>query len=114
MILQYEKAQAILYSSFMSNSNMTASISGTLGRITLGYKWNESETYSLITNENIAQFDLPIIGYGFTYEIDECHKCIDNNQIESNLWSHANMLDLIEIVDHVRVQTGLVYPADAT
>lgn len=113
MILQYESAQAVLYSSFMSNSNMTASISGTLGRITLGYKWNEAQTYSLITNESIAQFDLPIIGYGFTYEIDECHQCIENNQIESDLWSHSNMLDLIEIVDQIRLQTGLIYPADS-
>lgn len=112
MILQYESAQAVLYSSFMSNSNMTASISGTSGRITLGYKWNEAQTYSLVKNESIEQFDIPIIGYGFTYEIDECHQCVEKNQIESNLWSHSNMLDLIAIVDQIRLQIGLVYPAD--
>lgn len=48
---------------------------------------------------------------GFTYEIQECHYCITNNKIESQLWSHQNSSDLIEIVDQVRKQAGIIYPS---
>lgn len=112
VILQYKNAQAILQSNFMSHSNMSPTISGTEGRITLNPMWYEAKGYSLIKNSRKTDYHLPTKGKGFTYEIEECHKCITKNQIESELWSHQNSLDLIEIVDQVRLQTGLTYDAD--
>jgi hypothetical protein len=55
------------------------------------------------------EFYLPTKGRGYTYEIEECHKCILNNKIESDLWSHQDSLNLISIADKVRKQTGLKY-----
>jgi predicted dehydrogenase len=112
VILQYKNAQAILQSNFMSHSNMSPTISGTEGRITLNPMWHEAQGYSLIKNSHKTDYYLPTKGKGFTYEIEECHKCINNNQIESELWSHQNSLDLIEIVDQIRLQTGLTYSVD--
>ncbi|WP_194765709.1 Gfo/Idh/MocA family protein [Tamlana sp. I1] len=112
IVLQYNNAQAILHSSFVSPSNMVATISGTEGRINLNAIWHEAQSYSLIKNNHKVDYALPTLGKGFTYEIEECHKCIWNNQIESALWSHQNSLDLIEIVDAVREQTGLKFPSE--
>lgn len=112
MILHYPKAQAILQSSFISRTDMTATISGTKGRIVIDPNWHETQGYSIIKNDIKTDFVLPTKGKGFTYEIQECHYCITNNKIESQLWSHQNSLDLIEIVDQVRKQAGIIYSSD--
>ena len=104
IILQYETAQAILHSSFLSSSNLKASISGSQGRINLNSPWYMTESYTLIQNDHKEKFKRPTLGKGYTYEIEECHACIRANKIESELWSHQNSLDLITIVDKVRKQ----------
>jgi predicted dehydrogenase len=111
MILQYDSAQAILHSSFVSKSNMTATINGTKGTINLNALWHEAQSYTLIVNNEKEEFPLPTKGKGFTYEIEECHHCVRENRIQSSLWSHQNSLELIKIVDEVRKQIGLEYPA---
>lgn len=111
MILQYDNAQAVLHSSFISTSNMKATINGTEGTINLNPLWHQAQSYTLIKNNHEEEYPLPTKGKGFTYEIEECHHCINDNQIESNLWSHQNSLELIKIVDEVRNQIGLVYPS---
>ena len=111
IILQYEAAQAILHSSFLSSSNLKATISGTQGRINLNSPWFMTESYTLIQDDHKEKFKRPTLGKGYTYEIEECHACIKANKIESELWSHQNSLDLIKIVDQVRNQIGLEYPS---
>ena len=111
MILQYENAQAILHSSFVSTSNIKATINGTKGRINLNTLWHQTQSYTLTIDDHEEEILMPTKGKGFTYEIEECHQCINENRIESNLWSHQNSLDLIKIVDQVRNQIGLEYPS---
>ncbi|WP_310379111.1 Gfo/Idh/MocA family oxidoreductase [Flavobacterium sp.] len=112
IILQYDNAQALLHSSFMSSSNMRATISGTKGRINLNSKWFKAQSYTLVVNDKKSKHKLPTKGKGYTYEIDECHKCINEGKVESSLWSHQNSLDLIKIVDEVKNQIGLEFPSD--
>jgi len=112
MILHYNTAQAMLHSSFVSPSNMVATISGTEGRINLNSIWHETQGYSLVKNNHTVEYAYPTIGKGFTYEIKECHQCIKNNKQESSLWSHQQSLDLIFIVDEVRRQTGLKFTSE--
>lgn len=111
MILQYDNAQAILHSSFVSTSNIKATINGTKGRINLNTLWHQTQSYTLTVDELDEEILLPTKGKGFTYEIEECHHCIKENKIESELWSHQNSLELIKIVDEVRSKIGLEYPS---
>jgi predicted dehydrogenase len=110
MILQYENAQAILHCSFVSTSNIKATINGTKGRINLNTPWHQAQSFNLNVDNHEREILLPTKGKGFTYEIEECHHCIKNDRIESTLWSHQNSLDLVTIVDQVRHQIGLEYP----
>jgi predicted dehydrogenase len=112
IILGYPKAQAVLHSSFVSPSNMIATISGTEGRINLDTIWHEAQGYSVVKNNHNVSVSLPTIGKGFYYEIAECHNCIANNQIESSKWSHQNSLDLIEIIDSIRKKINLKFPSE--
>lgn len=110
MILQYEAAQSILFASIVSDSEMKAVIAGTKGRIELNAPWFVTDGYSLfIEGEKEAVFTLPTLGKGYSHEIIECHKCIRNGQIESELWSHQNCLDLSGIVEEIKNQVGLSF-----
>lgn len=110
IIFQYKNAQAILHSSFVSSSNMQAIISGEQGRIQINSIWHETQSYSVIKNNHKVDYHFPTKGKGFTYEIEECHQCILNNEIQSSIWSHQDSLSLIQIVDNVRKETGLEFP----
>ena len=109
MILQYEKAQAVLHSSIVSESDMKALISGTQGRIELNSPWFMANGYSVFKEEQESVYSLPTLGKGYAHEIIECQNCIQNNQIESKLWSHQNSLDLSKIVEEVKTQIGLEF-----
>ena len=112
MIFEYDGAQAILHSSFASKSELSAVISGTKAQIKIHDPWFAARDISFIENDIPTIIDNPLNGLGFTYEIEECHKCLANNQTESNLWSHENSLDLISLLDAARDKVGLVYPQD--
>lgn len=107
MILHYKKAQAVLYSGISHTSDMKATISGTKGQINLNKTWHMAESYTMIKDEKETNYDLPTNGMGYTYEIEECHQCLRNNAMESQLWSHQNSLELIQLVDKVKNQIGL-------
>ncbi|PBJ06133.1 Gfo/Idh/MocA family protein [Flavobacterium sp. ACN6] len=110
MILQYESAQSVLHASIVSESDMKASISGSKGRIELNSPWYVADGYSLFINdEKEAVVSLPTLGKGYSHEILECHNCIRNNQIESELWSHQNSLDLSKIVEEIKIQIKLPF-----
>lgn len=112
MIFEYESAQAVLYSSFASKSELVAKISGTNAQIKINDPWHAAQSITLIKDDEIKIIEKPTNGLGFTYEIEECHKCLKNSQIESKLWSHQNSLDLISILDDVRKKVGLKYPQE--
>ena len=112
MIFEYDSAQAILYSGFASKSELSARISGDQGQIHIHDPWHAAQSFNIIKDDKIEKINTPTNGMGFTYEIEECHKCIVNNQIESELWSHQNSLELISILDEVRKQVGLKYPQE--
>lgn len=109
MMLQYQSAQAILHASFVSDSDMKATISGSQGRIEINSPWFMADGYSIIKNEKNEKFNIPNIGKGYAHEAIECHNCIRNNQIESKLWSHQNSLELSSMVENVKIQIELEF-----
>lgn len=113
MIFDYDKAQALLHSSFTHNSIMIAKIEGSLGQIHVGPRWHQAERFTLIKNGKETEFNLPTIGKGFTPEIREVHHCIKNKQLESKLWSHQNSLELIKLIDKVRAIIGVTFPSES-
>jgi len=110
MIFQYSNAQCILYSGITSSSAMKAEISGTTGEIYLNPRWHEAKGYALVKNNEAQEVHVPIQGNGFVHEIEEVHKCLKSNKLESELWSHQNSLDLVELMDTVRNRAGIKFP----
>lgn len=113
MIFVYPKAQAILYSGFTSRSDMKAAITGSKGSIYLEPRWHETQGYSLEKEGVFEKTALPTKGRGYSYEIEEVHHCLNNNALESKIWSHQNSRDLIALLDQVRDRTGVIFPFEA-
>lgn len=113
MLFNYENAQAILFSSFNSTSKRIAKISGTLGEIIIDMPWNETDSFSIKINSEAEEFiSLPTIGRGYSHQIIECNMCLQQNKIESDIWSHQNSLDLISLLDAIRKEINLTYNED--
>lgn len=110
MLLEYQKAHALLYSGLTSASDMNATISGSEGTISIHPRWHETEGYTLFKDDEEKRTTFPKLGKGYTYEIEEVHKCLTAKKIESKLWSHTNSLDLIGILDAIREQNGIHFP----
>ncbi|APQ18554.1 Gfo/Idh/MocA family protein [Maribacter hydrothermalis] len=110
IIFNYENAQAILYSGLNSNSEKKAEIAGSKGTIFIHPRWHEASGYTIEKGDDTRINQLVKIGKGYTYEIEEVHSCLRSGKKESELWSHQNSLDLIEIMDSIRKKTGIVFP----
>ncbi|MEH6514284.1 MAG: Gfo/Idh/MocA family oxidoreductase [Maribacter arcticus] len=110
MIFNYEKAQAILYSGLNSNSEKKAEIAGSKGSIFVHPRWHETSGYTLEIDGDSSVVEVGKVGKGYTYEIEEVHNCLNAGKTESDLWSHQNSRDLIEIMDTVRNKVGIVFP----
>jgi len=110
MIFKYDDAQAILYSGLTSNSKMRAEIQGDKGAVFIDPRWHETQGFTFRRGEVEERHELPTIGRGYANEIEEVHKCLLENKLQSSLWSHQNSIDLIGLLDEVRRKSGVVFP----
>nr|WP_299381344.1 Gfo/Idh/MocA family oxidoreductase [Allomuricauda sp.] len=110
MIFDYPNAQALLYSGFANNTDMKAKIGGEEGEIFIHPNWHETQGFTLVKDGWSKDYGLPTIGKGFTHEIMECHTCISQGFSESKIWSHSDLLSLMQLVDSVRESAGIRFP----
>ncbi|MEM7380177.1 MAG: Gfo/Idh/MocA family oxidoreductase, partial [Bacteroidota bacterium] len=113
MIFDYENAQAILFSGLNSKSEMKAEISCQKGSVFIDPRWHEAQGLSQELDEQITQFDLPTTGKGYSHEIEEIHSCLAKGATQSDLWSHQNSIDLMELLDTVRQKSGIRFPGES-
>ena len=66
-------------------------------------KIDEADGYTLHldANDERQRFEVPKTGHGYSHEIVECMRCIQNDQIESEHWSHQNSLEMIRMMDEI-------------
>ena len=101
MILQYENAQALLYSGVANESDNNAKIGGTKGEILLHGFWHNAQKVQLTQSGEITQEDFSSLGIGYVPEIEEVNRCIALGKKESELWSHKDALELSRMVEQV-------------
>lgn len=111
-ILSYPKAQAMLYSSFIHDQYMGATLCGEKGEIHMYSRWHEATQVKLVKQgeEQIKSFEFS--GLGYTYEIEEANRCFNANKTQSEKWTWQNSIDLSRLMDAIRAQVGVNYTAD--
>jgi len=110
MIFDYPFAQAVLTSGLRSKISMKAEIAGSKGSAYLQERWHETQGYSFELNGEEQAVDLPTKGIGYSHEIEEVHRCLQEGKLQSDKWSLQNSLDLVGLLDEVRKITGVTFP----
>ena len=100
---------ATLTSSFAANTHKNGYIFGEKGFIKMPFFWYpEDVILNVDGKEKIFKFER--FGNGYTYEAVEMMKMLDNNQLESTVFSFDDSIKLIRIMDTLRQQWGMKYP----
>lgn len=89
-----------------------AKITGNKGELVLPNRWYQP--VNLITNKNGDPVEtvMDFLGNGYNYQAVEVQQCVENGKIESPRWSHQDSLQLMQVMDEIRLQCGIEYAAD--
>ncbi|MFB6468586.1 Gfo/Idh/MocA family protein [Cytobacillus sp. Hz8] len=112
ILLKYEDKDAVIMYSKISDSFLPSEIQGEKGSMIIDrisapekaeirYRSGEVET---LVNETIEN--------SMYYEAKEFIELIQNGEVESRVNTFANSMIVMEIMDEVRKQVGVVFPAD--
>lgn len=107
-------AQAQLLSYLTSHGPRTASISGTKGYLETVGSVNNPKSLRVSVgwdSERIEEFKYP--GLGYTYQLREVTRCIQEGRTESATMPLADSLAIMELFDDARRQLGITYPNDS-
>jgi dihydrodiol dehydrogenase / D-xylose 1-dehydrogenase (NADP) len=114
MILGYEGGQlAVLHSAVRTSSPHDAVIMGTDGLIRIHPPFWVPTTMTLQrSGKDPEEIVIPFEGNGYNYEADEVHRCLKAGKLESDVMPLDETLSLMETMDDLRAQWGMVYPMD--
>lgn len=107
-------AQAQLTSSLTAYGPRTATVAGSLGYLqSIGSINNPRELLVRIGMDEprVERFD--VVGRGYSYELREVTRCIQQGLTESPVMPLEDSLNVMRLFDGVRAQLGVSYPNDA-
>lgn len=109
---EYDGMNATVMYSKIANSTLPTEIQGEDGTITLD-RINIINEVKIQYREGTSQIiSKPIEQDDYYHEIAEFISLVESGKRESDINSHENSLVTMEIVDEIRKQIGIVYPAD--
>ncbi len=113
ILCSYETgAHALLESSIITQTALTAEIGGDKGVIRIMSPWNEKPEGIILKEyekDEEEHFPCEWEGRGFQYQVEEVIRCLEANQISSNLYCHHFSLDIMKTLDEVRRQLHVHY-----
>jgi predicted dehydrogenase len=111
MVLTYPDGQlALLDSTIIADTDCVGLIQGDAGQIQIHSRFHETKGITLIQTdqpEKIVAFERTTFGYD--YEAQHVMNCLVEGKTESPLWSLEDSLNLMELLDAVQAEAGIVY-----
>jgi scyllo-inositol 2-dehydrogenase (NADP+) len=102
---------AVTHSSFMASTPIIAEIHGETGKIFLEDRYFCPGNIKLNRyNGDEVLLPIEIKGNGYNYEAEEVVKCIQEGKIQSDMMSWEKSLELIDMLDSIRKECGIIYP----
>jgi predicted dehydrogenase len=113
-ILQYQHGGlAQIHASIRSHTTTEAFIYGDKGNIRIPNRWIDSQSFYLMKNDGkVTLHKTTWEGFGYQFQAMEVEKCLSEGQWESEIAPTTLSLQLMCLMDQIRSQTGIVYPAD--
>lgn len=114
MLLGYPQGElALISAATRTPGPQVAHILGTEGRIEIPRRWWMPERMTLIRPDHEPEeFHLPIEGNGYQYEAAAVHHSLQHGQLENAIIPLDETLSLMQTLDSIRAQWGLVYPME--
>ncbi|MEV0566283.1 Gfo/Idh/MocA family oxidoreductase [Dactylosporangium sp. NPDC050588] len=110
ILLGYDSgALAALTCSLVGDSARRATVTGTTGRIEVAREFFHPSGFTIWRGGEAETVDLPFEGAGYHFEAAEVHRCIREGRTESPLVPLSETLDILTVLDVVRVKVGLDY-----
>lgn len=114
-IFEYEDgAQALSTSGFMAAGANTATVVGSHGRIEIDRVWYNQASFSVYdqTGALIQRYEDKIESRGMNFQALEVEDCIRNAKLESERMSLDESIQIMEVMDEIRRQIGVIYPGE--
>ncbi|MCI0709955.1 MAG: Gfo/Idh/MocA family oxidoreductase [Chloroflexi bacterium] len=106
-------SMAVLHSSLVGDTAQDAHVTGEKGRLTLPTPfWMAGSVELARGTDEVTVYQMPTTGKGYSHEAAEVMRCIREGRIESKLHPLSVTLDVMEVMDSIRAEWGLVYEAD--
>jgi predicted dehydrogenase len=115
-IFRYPDGQiATLFSASDTKGPNTASILGTEGRVDIDAIWYSPTSFRVYNsaNEVIETYETPAIsGRGMHFQAVEAERLVAAGRTSSDVLPVHEMVEIMETLDEIRAQIGLVYPGE--
>lgn len=107
-------AQVQLTSSLLSHGPRTATVAGSLGFLQSVGSINNPRRLTIATGRDQRRTEaFEVVGKGYTYELREVTRCIQQGLTESPVMPLEDSLNTMRLFDGVRAQLGVGYPNDS-
>lgn len=104
---------ALLGSAIQTKSPYDGYIMGTDGMIVIHDSfWNASKVSLERPEQETITKEFPLHCNGYEYEAMEVHRCLREGKLESDIMPLQTTLDILEVMDSIRLQWGLRYPME--
>lgn len=99
--------------SFVADTGIEATVSGPGGSLRLHGDFHNSARLSLRQRSTVIE-TVEIVGHdlGYRHEVREVHRCLAEGLTESPALPHELTLEVLAVLDEIRGQLGVEYPAD--
>ena len=111
-LFKYDDMDGSIIYSKIANSYLPSEIQGEEGTIIIDSINDMNKITIKCRNEKTEVISVEQIEENMMYEVKEFIELINNNTLESKINSHENSLNTSKIMEEIRKQIGLVYPAD--
>ncbi|MBZ9777533.1 Gfo/Idh/MocA family oxidoreductase [Psychroflexus sp. CAK8W] len=105
-------ATAKLSSSFAKTTPSKAKIYFEKATVEFGSRFHQTDKLSITTDSGKDHIDFHYPTHGYQFEIEHVQECLDKGLTQSPEMPLAASLELIETLDKIREQLGLVYSED--
>lgn len=103
---------ADLFFTVTESTPVEARIKGDQGEIYLPNRWYQPVNLAVTTEDGSEDIVSDFVGNGYNYQAVEVMNCLEKGSNESSKWSHNDSLQLMRLMDKIRGQCGIEYPAD--
>jgi len=102
---------AKLHSNLLKQTPTEAYIYGSKGLIHIHSRWHEPSSMSMYTHGGqVQRFDFKSETYGYIHEAEAVMQDLAQGKKQNEWIPHSFSLTLMEIIDEVRRQVGMIYP----